>query len=213
MDRPKCGEPVPSRNVPAIRTSYLRVIQGGVLPPSAAEMIPGEVTTVRQANPTFDAAEEPTSQVRAAPGASEMPHSEEGTAGRYSQRAPAHAVTVVSGLARQPSAAPPRPSWPPAAPLSHAAQNDNALEADRHFCVAELLFARGHVSDAVLEAQKAMRLREPRPDQRALYAWLLYKRSGSISPSVCDHLMRALAEDPACERALHYRSLIQNPQR
>ena len=209
MDRPECGEPVPSRNVPAIPTSYLRVIKGGILPPPAAEPPPNEATTVRHANPTFEATEEPTSQVRPTSAPSEAPLADDG-AGRYSQRAPTHAVTVVSGLARQPSAAPPRRSWPPAPQASHVMQS---AEADKHFCVAELLFARGHVSDAVLEAQKAMRLCEPRPDQRALYAWLLYKRGGSISPSVCDHLTRALVEDPACERALHYRELLQSPQR
>lgn len=213
MDRPECGEPVPSRNVPATRTSYLRVIQGGILPPPAAETAHGEAPTVRLPNPISETANEPTSQIRPTSGRNSEPVSDS-SAGRYSQRAPDHAVTVVSGLARQPSAAPPRPSWPPAPPSSPAAaQNDNGHQADQHFCVAELLFARGHVSDAVLEAQKAMRLREPRPDQRALYAWLLYKRSGNASPSVWDHLTRALAEDPRCERAQQYYALLKDPPR
>lgn len=145
---------------------------------------------------------EPISQTRptgAPPAGSPPPVRPEG---RYSQRAPAHAVTVVGGLARQPSAAPPRASWPPVPPA------DAVSQADQLFGVAELLLSRGHVNEAVLEAQKAMRLREPRPDQRALYAYMLFRRSGSISPSVWEHLSRALGEDPGCARALHYRELI-----
>jgi hypothetical protein len=209
MDRPKCGEPVPSRNVPATRTSYLRVI----LPPPAAEPARGEAPTVRQPKPIPETDCELTSQIRLTSGRSSVPDSD-AAAGRYSQRAPDNGVTVVSGLARQQSAAPPRPSWPPAPPSSPAgAQNDYVHQAGQHFCVAELLFARGHVSDAVLEAQKAMRLCEPSPEQRALYAWLLYKRSGNASQSVWDHLTRALAEDPQCERALQYRALLSDPPR
>ena len=127
--------------------------------------------------------------------------------GRYSQRAPSNAVTVVSGLARQLSAAPPRASWPPPSPA------DALSQADQLFGVAELLLSRGHVSEAVLEAQKAMRMREPSPDQRALYAYMLFRRGGSLSPSVWEHLSRALDEDPHCERALHYRELITNGPR
>jgi len=131
----------------------------------------------------------------------------ESGSGRYSQRAPDHAVTIVPGLCRQPSAAPPRPSWPP------APQHDCGAQADELFVVAELLLARGHVSEAVLEAQKAMRLRDPLPAQRALYAYMLYRRNGSVGPSVWEHLTRALVEDPQCERALHYRALLQNVRR
>jgi hypothetical protein len=79
--------------------------------------------------------------------------------------------------------------------------------------VAELLLSRGHVNEAVLEAQKAMRLLEPSPEQRAAYAYMLFRRGGSISPSVWEHLSRALTEDPGCARALHYRELITSGSR
>jgi tetratricopeptide repeat protein len=86
-----------------------------------------------------------------------------------------------------------------------------SLEADFHFRAAEELLARGRARDAVFEAQKAMKLGTPRPEQRALYAWLLYQRGGpsrSVHPRVWSHLKQALESDPACVRALYYKGML-----
>jgi tetratricopeptide (TPR) repeat protein len=82
-----------------------------------------------------------------------------------------------------------------------------AVDADMHFRAAEVLLQRGDCRRAVLAAQKAMKLAPPRPEQRALYAWLLYQRSGGaaeVPPHVWDHLERALDADPDCAPAHRY---------
>jgi hypothetical protein len=74
-----------------------------------------------------------------------------------------------------------------------------------------VLLARGYPREAVLEAQKAMRLCRPRADQEALYAWALYQRSGggqSVRPHVWEHLENALRTDPDCELAKRYWALL-----
>lgn len=83
--------------------------------------------------------------------------------------------------------------------------------ADYHFRAAEVLLERGYAREAVFEAQKGLRLCEPTPEQRALYAWLLYSRSGLKPPvdaCIKEHLSQALAEDPQCERARFYMARI-----
>jgi tetratricopeptide (TPR) repeat protein len=111
---------------------------------------------------------------------------------RYSVQNPEHGTTR--------SQPPRRITSPPA-----------TLDADVHFRVAEELLARGRPREAVFEAQKAMKLGPPRPAQRALYAWLLYKRNGAsrgVLPHVWAHLKQALEFDPACARALYYKGML-----
>jgi hypothetical protein len=82
-----------------------------------------------------------------------------------------------------------------------------AVDADMHFRAAEVLLQRGDCRRAVLAAQKAMKLALPRPEQRALYAWLLHQRNGGgaeVLPHVWDHLERALHADPDCAAAHRY---------
>jgi hypothetical protein len=109
------------------------------------------------------------------------------------------------------SVPPSRASGPPSgvscssvpAPFDPASADD----ADMHFRAAEVLLQRGDCRRAVLAAQKAMKLAPPRPEQRALYAWLLYQRSGAgaeVLPPVWDHLERALHADPDCAAAHRY---------
>jgi cytochrome c-type biogenesis protein CcmH/NrfG len=74
-------------------------------------------------------------------------------------------------------------------------------DADPYFEAAELFLQRGDARSAVLAAQRGMRLAPPRPAQQALYAWMLYKRDGRVTPvkpHVFRHLEQALASDPAC---------------
>jgi tetratricopeptide (TPR) repeat protein len=95
-------------------------------------------------------------------------------------------------------------SPPPASPLP-------GTDAETHFKVAEMLLARGNFRAAVLEAQKGMKLRAPRPEQRALYAWLLYQRSGAgsaVHPHVWDHLAAALLADPSCAAAHYFKGML-----
>ena len=116
--------------------------------------------------------------------------------GRYSERPPpAHAVSEGPSPSRCP---------PP------TAASPQAL-ADAHFEVAQVLLARGYPREAVLEAQKGMRLCRPRSDQEALYAWALYQRGGAgqnVHPHVWEHLENALRTDPSCEIARRYWALL-----
>ena len=85
------------------------------------------------------------------------------------------------------------------------------LDPDAHFRAAELLLERGHCRAAVLEAQKAIRLGPPRPEQRALYAWLLYRRGPEGDPvqdCVWEHLEQALQEDPNCAIAHYFKGVL-----
>jgi len=85
------------------------------------------------------------------------------------------------------------------------------LEADVHFEVAERMFRLGYVREAVFQAQAGMRRGQPRPEQRALYAWLIYQRDGAgarASKPVWEHLERALELDPTCVSAYYYLGMI-----
>jgi hypothetical protein len=120
--------------------------------------------------------------------------------GSYSERAPANGVTDL---------------WDPPDddPESQPAADSPQATADRHFRMAELLLQRGHAREAVFEAQKALRLCQPKPDQRALYAWALYERGGggpNVPAHVWEHLETALLADPQCARARYYRGLLQS---
>jgi hypothetical protein len=116
----------------------------------------------------------------------------------YSERAPAQAVTEFWESPRR-SQCPP----PSGAPLQ--------AQTDQHFEAAEVLLSRGYPREAVLEAQKGMRLCRPRPAQEALYAWALYQRAGAgraVQPHVWEHLENALRADPNCELARRYWALL-----
>ena len=92
-------------------------------------------------------------------------------------------------------------------PAESAAAVGARAQSDRHFRVATLLLERGYPREAVFEAQKAMRLCPPRPEQQATYAWALYRRSGAgqrVPPAVWQHLENALEADPNCELARYY---------
>lgn len=96
-----------------------------------------------------------------------------------------------------------------AAPMRPSASRIDS--ADTHLLVAEKLLEQGDARGAVLQAQKALRLGRLRPKQQALYAWLLYQRSGAgayVPPCVWQHLATALANDPHCERAHYYRGML-----
>jgi hypothetical protein len=129
------------------------------------------------------------------------------SAGRYHESAPAHASIRVTGLDRMNIDTVERPRKPDCAPDPSA-----QLRADEAFRTAELLLERGHARDAVLQAQKAMRECPPRPEQEALYAWMLFQRDGGKRPvrsCVWAHLDRALEADPECERAHAYVALLR----
>ena len=92
-------------------------------------------------------------------------------------------------------------------PVESAAAVGARAQSDRYFRVAALLLDRGYPREAVFEAQKAMRLCAPRPEQQAVYAWALYRRSGAgqrIPAAVWQHLESALETDPNCELARFY---------
>jgi tetratricopeptide (TPR) repeat protein len=98
-----------------------------------------------------------------------------------------------------------RSSVPP--PIDPAGE----VDANMYFSAAEVLLQRGDHRRAVLAAQKAMKLAPPRPEQEALYAWLLYQRSGAgaqVHPHVWDHLDRALCVDPDCAAAHRYKGML-----
>lgn len=129
------------------------------------------------------------------------------SAGRYHESAPAHGCTRVAGLERMNIDTVERPRRAATAPDPSA-----QLRADEAFRTAELLLERGYVRDAVLQAQKALRECPPRPEQEALYAWLLFQRDGGKRPvrsCVWAHLDRALEGDPECERAHAYVALLR----
>lgn len=133
--------------------------------------------------------------------------SSSGGVGRYNLRNPEHAATQIT--------LPPPRSRPPRKPrASHeppGTETQDQLLAEEHFEIAELLLARGNVRAAVFEAQRGMRLGPPRPEQRVLYAWLLYQRSGGgarVRPHVWQHLERALEEGPACAAAHYYKGAL-----
>lgn len=108
-------------------------------------------------------------------------------------------VPPDSGVARPSGSVSIRPS---------AAQVDSA---DTHLIVAEMLLQRGDARAAVLQAQKALRMGKLRPNQEALYAWLLYQRSGGgayVPTCVWQHLASALGRDPNCDRAHYYQGLL-----
>jgi len=113
--------------------------------------------------------------------------------GAYRHSFPAPAPELIEGNANE--------TAPKSAPPNERSSSD---QAQSHFRAAEVLHERGYAREAVLEAQKALRLCEPTPTQRAFYAWLLYARSG-LTPAVAEciqqHLDQALAEDPECEAA------------
>ena len=111
----------------------------------------------------------------------------------YAVRHPRSGVEVA-GSTRPP----PRSVRPPSQP----SQDD----ADAHFEQAQSLLDHGNYRDAVFEAQRAMKLARPRPEQRVLYAWLLYQRAGGgtdVHAHVWSHLAQALEEDAECTTA-HY---------
>jgi hypothetical protein len=154
------------------------------------------------ASSTADAARA-TASIRSARAAGGSPAIASGarSLGHYHVLAPAHGVTRIRGLGTAPAAG----SRALASP--HAARS----QADEHFRVAALLVDRGRAREAALEAQKALRLCEPRPEQQAFYAWILYERSGLGGPvpaAVWDHLEHARQADPHCERAIYYRDLL-----
>jgi hypothetical protein len=118
--------------------------------------------------------------------------------GRYSERPPADALSELWDEPRQTRRPPPMAASPQA-------------QADEHFEVAQVLLARGYARQAVLEAQKGIRLCRPSADQEALYAWALYQRAGAgqaVHSHVWEHLENALRTDPGCELARHYWALI-----
>lgn len=120
--------------------------------------------------------------------------------GTYSDRPPAHEAS-------EPSQISPRGSQYPL-PSAASAQE----RADQHFEVAEVLLARGYPREAVLEAQKGMRLCRPSPAQEALYAWALYQRAGAgrtVPLHVWEHLENALNADPSCELARRFWALLE----
>jgi hypothetical protein len=112
---------------------------------------------------------------------------------RYHLQHPAHDTTEI----------PPLPSVPPP-PRA-------VSDADVHYETAEALLARGDARRAVLEAQKAIKLRPPSPAEQALYAWLLYQRAGAgprVHPHVWHHLDEALHKDPDCAVAHYYKGML-----
>ena len=118
--------------------------------------------------------------------------------GMYSERAPAHAVSELCESPRR------SPFPPPSAAPAQA-------QADLYFEAAEVLLGYGYPREAVLEAQKGMRLCRPRPAQEALYAWALYQRAGAgpkVHDHVWEHLENALRGDPGCELAKMYWALL-----
>ena len=125
--------------------------------------------------------------------------------GAYRDNAPADAREVLSA---RPAA---RGTLPPASvePRSRITLRGRA---DAHFHAAEVLLHKGFAREAVFEAQKGMRLCQPLPAQRALYAYLLFVRSGGLRPGVesCikQHLSQALSEAPNCERTRYYAARI-----
>ena len=73
----------------------------------------------------------------------------------------------------------------------------------------------GYFREAVFQAQRGMRLCEPRPEQQALYAWLLHQRAGGgprVSRRVWYLLDRALCADPDCAAAHSYRAQLAQLQ-
>jgi tetratricopeptide (TPR) repeat protein len=134
-----------------------------------------------------DDAEDTVKRLRCAdPNASRAVHTE-----RYHVQNPEHGTTR-SQPPRRMRSAPPR------------------ADADTYFHMAEKLLARGDCRSAVLEAQKGMKLGTPRPWQRALYAWLLYRRAESreVPSCVWAHLQQAFDADPNCARAFYYKGLL-----
>jgi hypothetical protein len=88
-----------------------------------------------------------------------------------------------------------------------ASESQARLQADAHFEVAERLYERGYVREAVCQAQLAMRVHAAKPDQLALYAWLVYRRDAAVrdaAPFIWEYLERALQLDPSCVRAHYY---------
>jgi hypothetical protein len=129
------------------------------------------------------------------------------SSGRYHEHAPAHGCTRVAGLSQMNFEAVERPHVP-----GVATDPWTQLRADEAFNTAELLLERGYAREAVLQAQKAMRECPLRPEQEALYAWLLFQRDGGKRPAracVWAHLDRALDGDPECERAHAYVALLR----
>jgi hypothetical protein len=122
-----------------------------------------------------------------------------GEIGRYHVLRPAHGLTEISGLSQHAHG-----SMGAAEPLT---SRTSRVQSDAHFRVAQLLAERGHLREAVFEAQKAQRLCEPRAGQEALYAWLLFQKAGAIA-SVWEHLDAALRDEPEDPTVQHYRALL-----
>jgi tetratricopeptide (TPR) repeat protein len=144
-----------------------------------------------------ETAEDAVKRLRCAdPGASSAPLTK-----RYHLQNPEHGTTEARTV-------PPRRAD---RPVTSNPPPENA-DAAAHFRLAEQLLERGNYRGAVFEAQKAMRLCPPRPEQRALYAWVLYLRSGGtprdVHPHVWAHLQQALESDPACARARYYKGVV-----
>ena len=126
----------------------------------------------------------------------------------YRVRNPGHGTLSIPPGALRTSRPPPAPSRPSMPAAVDAAA---LIDADMHFKAAAMLLQRGDCRRAVLSAQKAMKLAPARPEQRALYAWLLYQRSGAgadVPPSVWDHLEQALNADPDCAAAHRYTGVL-----
>lgn len=130
-----------------------------------------------------------------------------GSSGHYRVCDPAQGVTQVSLPPPGTRSEPPRRSSPAPEQTGKPAQE----VVDEHFRLAELLGVRGNLRAAVFEAQLGMKLGRPRPPQRALYAWLLYRRDGAgtyVAPCVWEHLERALEADPNCATAHYYKAML-----
>ena len=126
---------------------------------------------------------------------------------------PTVVVPLESGVRRM-SDGPPAPQgiWRSVIRVIEQTVDDtDQAQADRHFQAAAVLLERGYAREAVFEAQKALRLCRPRPEQQALYAWALYQRSGAgahVPTPVWEHLESALQTDPECQSARHFMSLL-----
>jgi tetratricopeptide (TPR) repeat protein len=172
--------------------SWRRIVSGAVLhaEPPAAPPEPyrnDEPTRVMRTMPTDESSVQPRVIASPPPPRRSVP---------YSLRAPANGSESVQ---------PPSDGGAPAALYSSP-----ELDPDGYFRLAQMLLERDHCSEAVLEAQKAMRISPPRPEQRALYAWLLYRRGGgeSVQDCVWDHLEQALQEDPTCAIAHYFMGVL-----
>ena len=118
----------------------------------------------------------------------------------YRIRNPIHAVTDV--LHPDPSAALARAVADPPVRFSPGV----------YFAAAEMLALQGHVERALRAAERGMKLESPKPEDQALYAWLLYRRdraaTAEVSGVVWGQIDRALARDSSCALAHYFKSVL-----